>query len=117
MRHALLVLAWALLLVPACRGTGELTPEGALVRESGLPVPEGCSFLAVVEADANTRIRWANALRAAGGDNTPIDRSGPPSNEIMREIRNRVAELGGDLFVLAGGDAFEAQAEAYRCSF
>ena len=38
------------------------------------------------------------------------------SSKMLRRLRNEVGELGGDAFVVVGGDRFELQAEAYRCA-
>ena len=89
----------------------KLTPAGAMVREGYSPaVRVRCEFLGIVEADDKMA-----ALAAAGPDGLSLDRSGAPGSKVMREIRNKVAELGGNVFVSVGGDRFEVQAEAYRC--
>jgi hypothetical protein len=41
--------------------------------------------------------------------------SSPRTVEIMNQIRNKVAEAGGDVFIVASVAPYEMQAEAYRC--
>ena len=41
--------------------------------------------------------------------------SSPRTIEIMNQIRNKVAEAGGDVFIVASVAPYEMQAEAYRC--
>ena len=103
----------------------KLTPAGAMVREIGLEARNVCEFLGIVEAD-DRGVRIARATiaglegAAAGLEGRPSrpltrrSRGDSPAN--MRRIRNAVAELGGDVFIVAGADDFEIQAEAYRCS-
>ena len=92
----------------------KLTPGGAMVREGGPTVRSRCGFLGIVEADNKTAAAIAGGAAGAGG--RQLDRRGAPESNVMREIRNKVAELGGDVFVWVSGDRFEVQAEAYRCA-
>lgn len=90
------------LLVTGC--AAQMTEEGALVRQiTGPAAATGCQFLGVVDA-----------YEGSGWD-VGDDRRG-----AFNRIRNKVAELGGNAFVLAQepdstlmGTA--VQAEAYRC--
>ena len=36
--------------------------------------------------------------------------------EPIRKIRNKVAEMGGDAYIIVGAAGYEVQAEAYRCN-
>ena len=104
-----------------------LTPAGAQVREAGSllgpTVRAECAFLGVVEADdKGARVAAATvggltgfAEGGARGARAGRQVSGSAS-KMLRHIRNEVAELGGDVFVIAGVDRFEVQAEAYRCA-
>lgn len=82
----------------------KLTPAGARVREvAGADrVRSSCEFLGII--DAVERSGWDLA----------DDRRG-----AMNQIRNRVAEMGGDAFLLVGSGVdlmgANAQAEAYSC--
>ena len=80
-----------------------LTRAGSMIREStDLSVRTGCEFLGTI--DESEKSGWDHA----------DDRRG-----AMNRVRNRVAELGGDTFLVVSleTDAFGAyvQAEAYRC--
>ena len=94
-----------------------------MVREIGPAVRGECVFLGVVEAnDKGARVRAATvggltgfAEGATAGNRAGRRVSGSDS-KMLRRIRNEVAELGGDFFVMAGGDRFELQPEAYRCA-
>lgn len=82
----------------------KLTPAGARVREvvGADRIRSSCEFLGII--DATERNGWDLA----------DDRRG-----AMNQIRNRVAEMGGDAFLLVGSDVGDfganAQAEAYNC--
>ena len=81
-----------------------LTQAGAMIREHNDPaIREQCEFLGVV--DATEKSGWDHA----------DDRRG-----AMNQIRNLVAELGGDTFFVVSFDTDTmgayAQAEAYRCN-
>ena len=99
-----------------------LTAAGAMVREAYDPtILERCEFLGILEADSNTAAAVAAGLTgfsdgAAGRPSRPLDRGGAPRSSVMRKLRNKIAELGGDVFILVGGDRLEVQAEAYRCA-
>lgn len=80
-----------------------LTRAGSMIRHStDLSVRTGCEFLGTI--DESEKSGWDHA----------DDRRG-----AMNRVRNRVAELGGDTFLVVSleTDAFGAyvQAEAYRC--
>ena len=80
-----------------------LTRAGSMIRESRDPsVRTGCEFLGTI--DESEKNGWDHA----------DDRRG-----AMNRVRNRVAALGGDTFLIVSleTDAFGAyvQAEAYRC--
>ena len=80
-----------------------LTRGGSMIRQAtDLSVRTGCEFLGTI--DESEKSGWDHA----------DDRRG-----AMNRVRNRVAELGGDTFLVVSleTDAFGAyvQAEAYRC--
>ena len=113
-RTPLAVLAVGLLVVIGGCAV-KLTPAGAMVREGhGPAVSARCEFLGIVEADDKTAAVIARGT--AGSRGRSLDRWGAHGSNVMREIRNKVAELGGNVFVSIGGDRFEVQAEAYRCA-
>ena len=103
MRKMLLGAAVAVLL-SGC--AAKLTPRGAMVREVAAANVEElratCAFLGVVEASS---INWIGESDTA--------------NRVLTQVRNRVAEMGGDAFVYAGGSvdraSAAAQVEAYNC--
>ena len=64
-----------------------------------------CEFLEVVHA-SNRPVTAGTVLERVAGEQT---------TELYTIIRNRVAELGGNMFVVVAIERFEAQAEAYRC--
>ena len=110
----------AVLLMVGC--AAKLTPGGAMVREGDVAVLGECEFLGIVEAnDRGARV----AAGVVGGTTGFSDgalagqvagrRVSGSSAKMLRHIRNEVAELGGDVFVVVGVDRFELQAEAYRC--
>ena len=112
----LLVLAVGLLVgIGGC--AVRLTTAGAMVREVSEPtLLERCEFLGVVEANSNTAVMVAAGLQGFSGNTDGIDRRGMPGPKIIRKLRNKIGELGGNVFLLASGDRFEAEAEAYRCA-
>ena len=88
-----------------CAARQHLTAPGALVREAA---PEAlgdirglCEFLEIVQATNRPLV-----------DNVFVEEQ---TAELYTIIRNRVAELGGNVFVVVAVERFEAQAEAYRC--
>ena len=109
-------------LVVASACAAKLTPQGRLVREGPPEIRGECEFLGVVEAtDRGARTAAAVAGGAAGFSNGAIagqavgrSMSGS-STKMLRHVRNKVAEMGGDIFVVATIDRFDMQAEAYRC--
>ncbi|MCY4660110.1 MAG: hypothetical protein OXF93_09920 [Acidobacteria bacterium] len=76
----------------------------------------------VIEAD-DKRSRVGGAISAgataysdpAAGRRMARRASGS-TTRMLRRVRNDVAELGGDFFVVVGVDRFEMHAEAYRCA-
>ncbi len=94
-----------------------LTAAGAMVREVSEPtLLESCEFLGVVEANRNTAVMVVAGLQGFSGNTDGIDRRGMPGTEVIQKLRNKIGELGGNVFLLANGDRFEAEAEAYRCA-
>ncbi len=92
----------------------KLTPQGRLVRE-GPPEARGeCEFLGIVEATDRGARASAFATGFSEGASAGRRVSGS-STTMLRHVRNKVAEMGGDIFVVAGVDRFAMQAEAYRC--
>ena len=92
--------ASVLLLIGCAAG---LTRAGSMIRESRDPsVRTGCEFLGTVDESEKNGWDYADDRRGA-----------------MNRVRNRVAALGGDTFLIVSleTDAFGAyvQAEAYRC--
>ena len=76
-------------------GCVSLTPDGRMVRELSLrPPTTDCQFLGIVER--NDGLTWRDTMNA---------------------LRNNVAEIGGDTYVLVSVDDASgyAQAEAYQC--
>ena len=110
-----------LLIIGGC--AVKLTPAGAMVREVEPAMRAACEFLAVVEAgDKASQILASIAAGSTGiaegataGARVGSMASGSNS-KMLRRLRNEVGELGGDAFVVVGGDRFELQAEAYRCA-
>lgn len=100
----------------------KLTPQGRLVREGPPEVRQECEFLGIVEA-TDRRARTVAAI--AGGATGFADgavagqragrRVSGSSTKMLRHVRNKVAEMGGDVFVVANIDRFDMAAEAYRC--
>ena len=96
----------------------DLTRGGAMVREGSADVRGGCEFLGIVEAnDDGARVRAVAAGAGGGltGDTLAGTRVSGSATKLRTIIRNEVAELGGDVFVIAAVERFEVQAEAYRC--
>ena len=80
-----------------------LTRAGSMIRQAtDLSVRTGCEFLGTI--DASERVGWSYADYRRGAMNT---------------VRNRVAEMGGDTFLVVGSETgslgAHVQAEAYRC--
>ena len=106
-----------------------------MVREITDPTVRGeCEFLGVVTARDNNAaaadgfaegyaIGSAVGDAVFGGDDSDestivtggASESSPRTVEIMNQIRNKVAEAGGDVFIVASVAPYEMQAEAYRC--
>ena len=103
--YAALVTTASLLcaLASGCISPGHpLTDKGRMVREIRLNATEvraRCGFLGIVEATGegpNLRVRSIDAVNG---------------------IRNKTAELGGDVFVIVEGAGFDVvSAEAYDCT-
>ena len=117
----LVVVGLLLLIIGGC--AVKLTPAGAMVREVEPAMRAACEFLGVVEAgDKGSQVLASIAAGATGiadgataGARVGSMASGS-SSKMLRRLRNEVGELGGDAFVVVGGDRFELQAEAYRCA-
>lgn len=96
------VVALLVLLVAGC--AAKLTPAGSLVRQvpAVASVRAECEFLGVVD------------VRESQGWDLADDRRG-----AFNGVRNRVAEMGGDAFILLADDSglmgAVVQAEAYNC--
>ena len=76
-------------------GCVSLTPSGRMVRQLSVrPSDADCQFLGIVER--NDGLTWRDTMNA---------------------LRNSVAEIGGDAYVLVSVDEASgyAQAEAYQC--
>jgi hypothetical protein len=86
----------------ACGCATQMTAEGAQVRQITPAETQYCRFVSLVEG--------ANYL----GNTMDHDRAG-----ALNEVRNKVAALGGNAFVIAGGGSAPigtfVQAEAYAC--
>lgn len=94
-----------LLLFIACMMVGcsvALTADGRMVREVALNATGYCDFLGVVEGSHGS------------GWDVPEDQLG-----AMNELRNNVAAMGGNAYVMSSSASSEAQtivqAEAYLC--
>ena len=103
MRRSAAVLVMMALLAFGCAARHRLTAPGALVRE-GPPEIRGsgeCDFLEVVHASNRPPI-----------DNVFVE---DQTTELYTIIRNKTAELGGNVFIVVASERYEAQAEVYRC--
>lgn len=98
-KRLLLILPFA---VGAIACTTELTPGAQQVRQISTLSAENCSFLGPVSGTEYFGLSVAGDTASA-----------------MNKARNRVAELGGNSFVLSNtnssGDATIVQADAYLC--
>ena len=110
----------AVLLMVGC--AAKLTPAGAMVREGDVAVRGECEFLGIVEAkDRRARVAAGMVGGTTGFSDGALAgqvagrRVSGSSAKMLRQIRNEVAELGGDIFVVVGVNRFELQADAYRC--
>ena len=96
----------AISLVMGCAARQRLTVPGAQVREAASEalgdIRGRCEFLEVVHASNRPVV-----------DNVFV---GEQTTELRTIIRNRVAELGGNVFVVVAVERYEAQAEAYQCA-
>ena len=109
------------LIVLAAGCATKLTTAGSLVREVAGPDIRGeCEFLGIVLAQDN-KAAMASGV-AAGLSEDPTTSSvantamyGRRSSELLNQLRNKVAEAGGDAFLVVGSAPFEMQAESYRC--
>ena len=115
-----MTVALCVLAIAGC--AAKLTPQGRLVREGSRAVRGECEFLGIVEAtDRGARTAAAVAGGAAGFSDGAVagqvvgGRVSGSSTKMLRHVRNKVAEMGGDIFVVASVDRFDMQAEAYRC--
>ena len=97
----MLRLSLVLILLTGC--TTALTSQGRQVRQIPAQVVPACEFLGIVSG------------RSSLGFDAAAD-----ADNALNEVRNTVAELGGNAFVLnqsvATLDGSSAQAEAYRCA-
>ena len=94
-----------------------------MVREIPDPsVRAQCEFLGVVEESATATAvadgvgQGMENMSAGMDDRSPRDVGQTRSTEALTKVRNSVAELGGDAFIIVGGGDYVLQAEAYRCS-
>lgn len=90
-----------LVAVAAC--TTELTEEAMKVRRIPAAIESGCQFLGPVSGSESLGMTIAEDAESS-----------------MNQVRNKVAELGGNAFVLTGSnssyyDGSFVQADAYRC--
>ena len=94
----------------------KLTTAGSMVREVPNPaVRSECEFLGIIEA-GDTRAAGMDGFQAGleGQSAGPIRQTS--TMEPIRKIRNKVAEMGGDAYIIVGAAGYEVQAEAYRCN-
>lgn len=100
----------------------KLSPQGALVREvRDVEIRSTCEFLGVVEEEASTTAMGDALTQAvedinAGQEGRYARNTGrTESTEALTKVRNTVAEMGGDAFIIVGAGDYDVQAEAYRC--
>jgi len=95
-----LVAVAALLLLAGC--AAQLTQKGRMVRQIQPDWATECEFLGVIDASEGS------------GWDIPDDRRG-----ALNKIRNRVAEMGGNAFVISQSTSNDfrtlIQADAYKC--
>lgn len=107
----------ALALVVAASGcAAKLTPAGRMVRQvpADSPIRAECEFLGVLEESA-TATAFAQGLENYNAENEGRFPTRVQSTEALTKVRNAVAELGGDAFIIVGSGDFDVQAEAYNC--
>jgi len=99
MKHYLVVVA-AVFILAGC--AAQLTQKGRMVRQIQPDWATKCEFLGVIDASEGTGWDIAGDRRGA-----------------LNKIRNKVAEMGGDAFVISQSTSNEfrtlIQADVYKC--